>query len=217
VLVVLASRVDGPAAALVDRWPGAAVLLVPADLSRPGWRFDPDDLARSTAALAGRTVPCAGITGVLTLLPRVFAQELVHVVADDRRYVAAEMTAFLLAWLTALPCPVINRPHPGCLCGPAWTPDRWRHEAARRGLRVGAATAPPAPARSVTVVGPACLGEPEGELASAALRLASAAGADLLTVQFDPAGAFLAASPRPDVGHPGFVPALRRLLDERPA
>ena len=48
----------------------------------------------------------------------VYPRDLPHIVESDREYLAAEMTAFLLAWLTSLECPMLNRPTPTCLAGP---------------------------------------------------------------------------------------------------
>jgi hypothetical protein len=51
-------------------------------------------------------------------------------------FMAAEMTAFLLAWLEALECPVIPRPSPGCLCGRNWGWPHWAHLAHSLGIPV---------------------------------------------------------------------------------
>ncbi len=51
-------------------------------------------------------------------------------------YVSAEMTAFLLSWLSGLDCPILNRPTPNCLSGPGWRQEQWIHLAARLGIPV---------------------------------------------------------------------------------
>jgi hypothetical protein len=43
--------------------------------------------------------------------------------SSHRKYVAAEFNAFLLAWLSAQSCPVLNRPTASCLSGPNWQPE----------------------------------------------------------------------------------------------
>ena len=58
----------------------------------------------------GRIVRCQKIAGVLTRLPYVYEREVHHIALDDRQYVAAEMGAFLTAWLASLACPILNRP-----------------------------------------------------------------------------------------------------------
>src|SRR5229473_654434 len=120
-LVVLAHRYDQEARELVSRWSASgACLLTSADLSCKGWRHSSEESAASTALVSGRVVHVDQISGVLTLLPGVFEEELVDIVPSDRSYVAAEMTAFLLCWLSTLQCPVLNRPTPTCLSGLYW-------------------------------------------------------------------------------------------------
>ena len=144
-LVILANCGNRSAELLAERWSHlGARLLTPSDLSLEGWRvaYGTDDrrLDRwSTAVVGGEVVPTDQITGVLTRLPAVFEHELMTVVPEDRAYVAAEMTAFLLAWLTQLPCPVLNRPTATGLSGPNWRRERWVAVAAQLGI----------PARSV--------------------------------------------------------------------
>ena len=232
-LVVVASRHDEVARVFAERHATDGVaLLTPADLSRPGWRLSLGAGGwelDGTAVIAGRLVRSAEVSAVLTRLPRVPAAELTPIVPADRRYVAAETTAFLLAWLSALPCPVLNRPTPACLAGPNWWPERWVHLATRLGVptraaRCGSTNATrdagegaeegyPDPARpridsplvTVTVVGRRCLGPAVDRLAASARRLAAAAGADLLAVHFDgaePDSRFVAADLWLDVSSP---------------
>lgn len=207
-LVVLASRTDTAAQALCARAPaGNAHVLTWRDLSTPGWRYygDPDD-RRGAAVIGGRPTADKEISAVVTRCPSVPPHELGHIVPGDRAYVAAEMTALLLAWLTRLPCPVINRPHGGCLCGPRWAPERWTVLATSLGLRAlpvarrampGLAPSRPRPAappgadtRSVTIVGSRAMTPSNGntdvpeELADDALRLARRAGLSLVRVEF---------------------------------
>ena len=108
--LVFASRVDTAAKNFAAAAGSNVRLMTPADLSQPGWRFRLGDAAGSTAVLGGEPVPASAIAGVLTRLPSVTDHDLTHIAPSDRAYVAAEMTAFLLAWLTALKCPLVNRP-----------------------------------------------------------------------------------------------------------
>jgi hypothetical protein len=57
-------------------------------------------------------------------------------VEEERAYVAAEMMAFLVAWLASLNHIVLNRPSPLNLAGPGWCPERWLREARGVGLPV---------------------------------------------------------------------------------
>jgi hypothetical protein len=213
-LLVLASRHDSAAATLVERWRELdARLLTCRDLSTAGWRFCPHEPHLSRAVVGGQIVNCAEIAGVLTRLPSVLPDELPHIVAADRSYVAAEMNAFLTAWLSAIPCTVINRPTASCLMGPNWRQEQWVHAAARAGLRTRAlkfllkpGNRPTESMRDssveasecvnnsnetdgvspvlATVVGSRCFGAVDGKLAARALRLAAKAGVELLDVQF---------------------------------
>lgn len=219
-LVVVASRSDAAARALCERAPpGTAHLLSWRELSTPGWRYygDPED-GEDTAVIAE-------ITAVVTRCPAVPPHELGHIVPGDRAYVAAEMTALLVAWLTRLRCPVFNRPRDGCLCGPRWPPERWTMLASSLGLRAvpverravpglapstTRAAAPPGfELRTVTVVGRDA--DASGDLADAALTLARAAGVTLLRTEFAVRGGehvFLCAGLDVDIAAPPVADAL---------
>jgi hypothetical protein len=137
VLVVVGSRHDPGAREIVKQWENSgAALLSCEDLSSPGWRYCPTDRRASRAVIGKRVVPDKDIRGVLVRRPQVVQQELPYIAAADREFVAAEMTAFLLAWLSHLPCPVLNRPRGTSLCGPNWRPEQWTHAAAMIGIPV---------------------------------------------------------------------------------
>ena len=214
-IVILASRDDTMASTLRRCWPALDVkLLTPQDLSRRGWCYRPDEVCSSTVSIEGEVVGMREIHGVLTRLAGVPEQDLGHIVATDRTYVAAEMTAFLLAWLVSMPCPVLNRPTPACLSGPNWRPEQWTHAAARVGIPVspvrrrecfGTSHVPAAPAThgaTVTVVGQRCFGAGHETLGLQARRLAAAAGVELLAVDFsspERGASFVGAHSFPDV------------------
>jgi hypothetical protein len=137
VLIVLASRFDADAASLVRRWHSqGARLLTCEDLSRCGWTWEPDAPSRGTLVLEGERVSLAAVRGAVSLLSCVGASELPHIMAEEREYVAGEMSAFLLAWLSSLSCHVINRPTPLCLTGPHLHREQWLQHASRVGLRI---------------------------------------------------------------------------------
>ena len=84
-LVILASRYDSEAQALARRWGGHdAHVLRCKDLSVAGWRHCLPDRGKSAAVIGGRVISDRQITGILTLLPCVTTQELVHIVPEDR-------------------------------------------------------------------------------------------------------------------------------------
>lgn len=162
--------------------------------------------------LDGNAVPVESIRGVLTRLYAVTEHELPQIAPEERAYVASEMTAFLLAWLASLRCPVLNRPTASSLCGPSWSTEQWLIEGARAGLRVEplrrvlpayfeaartktlpAAVAPDNDATEatsiVTFVGPHhCLASDEETVDASTLaavqRLADAAKVELLSLTF---------------------------------
>lgn len=212
-VIVVAAETDGEAHALPVRLPDLDVrLLTPADLSCAGWEFRPGCTA-GMAVASGSPVATQDIAAVLVRLPWVREHDVLRVDAADRAYAAAEMSAFLLAWLSALPCPVINRPSSSCLAGPLWRPQRWAVAAASVGLRVApvrcttGATDPRAPAADAptviaTVIGERCLGVEEPALAVRLCKLARMAGAEALTIGLSDATAdarFVTASPWPDL------------------
>src|SRR5271166_4132630 len=109
-LVVFASARDAIAQAIVSAWaPWDAALCSPADLSTPGWRHYVGAPEAAAAVIAGQIMPATAITGVLTRFPAVQPEMLADIDSADRDYVASEMTAFLIAFLSALPCRVLNR------------------------------------------------------------------------------------------------------------
>ena len=136
-LLIVAQRNDLAARSLAERWRSrGAALLTARDLSVPGWKFDMPAQGPSRLIADGRAFTSSQIAGVLTRLAAVPEAELDHVAAEDRSYVSAEMTAFLLAWLSSLKCPVLNRATPSGLCGPGWRIEQWLHLAAGLGIPV---------------------------------------------------------------------------------
>jgi len=228
VLVVLASRHDHSARYLVERWATfGAGMITCEDLSVAGWRYFPGCLDASTAVVNGRVVPCKDITGVLTRLPGIFPWELVRIRREDREFVAAEMGAFLMAWLSSLSCPILNRPLGTCLSGPHWRPEQWARAASRVNIRVrtmerhilpGATSEPGASEPSsvaVTMIGQQCFGHIDPRLEAQARRLAAAAGVDLLEVRFSGGEAeprFESANLWPDLSRADLADAVLQYL-----
>jgi len=231
VIVIIAGQQDEAARFLAARWKACdARLLTPRDLSIAGWRHQPHPGRDYTAVVDGRTVSGAEITGVLTRLSYVPEYELMHVVEHDRAYVAAEMTALLSSWLTGLTCPVLNRPTPTYLSGPAWRREQWVHFAAHLGVPVcpvhrnARRTVDPDakdsshPDNLVAVVAGHCFGAPNRTVADHARRLATAAGVDLLAAHFTRVeGTYKLAGADlwPDVTLPGVTDAILDCLSGR--
>jgi hypothetical protein len=232
-IVIFASRWDESAAALATRWaPHHASLLTTDDLSQAGWRHYLGSPERSTAVVSGRVVPVQDITGVLIRWPGVFPPELTRIVAPDRDYVAEEMRAFLVSWLSSLRCPVINRPTPLNLTGPPWRIEQWTHVAAHLGIparpvhRRVARGQPNVPrgessekAIAVTVVGDRCFGCDDEALCRHARGLAAAAGVQVFRAWFSgnsERSLFVFADFLPDLSGPVADAVLHLLLNGAP-
>lgn len=226
-LLVIASLYDQTAARIVSRWSEQdAVLATPADLSKPGWQLSIESAEVASAAVRGEIVPAREFRGVLTRLPGVWAPELTHINSGDREYVAAEMTAFLLAWLSQLSCPLVNPPTAGCLSGPYWRPEGWVATAAGLGIPIQPVsrsseeygrqdTLAPAVGANVTVAGRRVLGEVDVSLADHARALAKQARTPLLGVRFSGATAdasFVGAEPWPNLWAEGVAEAILDLF-----
>jgi hypothetical protein len=139
VIIVLGSALDPAAAQLVTdlgQWrpAGGARLVSAEDLGRPGWAFDPAAPSEGRLVAGGAVLPVAEVHAVVVRRPAVAAEELAWLDPADRQYGAAESNAFLVAWLSALPVPVLNRPSATCLCGPGWSRLHWRLAAERIGV-----------------------------------------------------------------------------------
>jgi len=227
-IVVISGKQDHCTQTAVSRWPDS-VLLTCTDLSTGGWRYLVSRPLESMAVADGNVISVKDITGVLTRIHCVSGHELTGIVPQDRGYVAGEMTAFLLAWLSSLTCPVLNEPSTTCLSGPDWTFERWIATAARLGIPITPvcrSTGFGFPSQgiahggskvNVTVVGRRCLGEVDKTLALQARRLADAAGVDLLGVEFNvpEAGACcVGANLWPDLSAPDVADAVSAFFQE---
>jgi hypothetical protein len=134
--LVLAHDHDVAARELVARWGSDALLLTPAELSSERLLLHLDEDGAAQAELASRP----GITSVLTRLGGISAADLPHIDPQDAVYAAAELDAFLRAWLGVWPGPVVNRPSTTCLNGPGWRPEQWVTAATAVGLRANPVT-----------------------------------------------------------------------------
>ncbi len=194
-LVVLATRHDQACGRLVADWAGQASLLTCQDLSARGWRYGPGG-GVGASVLGGRVARTRDIEGVLTRLPYVDESQLANIIPGDRGYVAAEMTAFLAAWLSSLRCPVLNRPTAAYLMGPYWRREKWVLTAARLGIpvvtayrSVPAATHDGLPhllrgSTTLHVIGRRCVGRADESSCRWAMALAEAAGVGMLRARF---------------------------------
>jgi hypothetical protein len=189
VIAVVGSRLDKAACAIVEAWSSADAVLVSAeDVCSPGWSWQLAHPAHGRFVAQGVVRQVADLRGVLVRRPAIAPEELGWVHSRDCVYVAAEVNAFLVAWLASLPCRVLNRPTATSLSGPAWSPLHWELAAARSGVgwamtAAGARTCDVVVC-DVVVCLPAVYGAKTSWQEDAARRLAEISGADLLGIRF---------------------------------
>ena len=161
--------------------------MTPADLSLAGWRYAPARPEGSVCVIAGRPVRAREIDAALVRIAGVTAHDVPAIASDDREYVAAEMTAFLAAWLHALGV-ALNPVGPTCLAGRPWRPEQWTIHAASLGIPVEPFGRPTiearAPTHVVTVVGERSFGAIDGPQEAASRRLARGAGVRLVRLLY---------------------------------
>ena len=175
-------------------------ILTPLDMSKAGWIFRQDDATKGIFVAGSEAMPSAEIDGVIPRLAVVTENDLAHIVEADRAYLATEMTAFLLAWLSSLSCPMMNRPTPSCLSGPCMSHQHLIHLVARlgvpvvackttvkRGLEFGQAQA--GAGSRVIITGERHLGQVHPRLARYARMIAQALKVDFVAVDFNGADA----------------------------
>jgi hypothetical protein len=183
-IAVLGSELDEAARSLVDAWKSAgAVLLSARDLCTRGWVLHATSGNDGAFVAGGVRRPTATLRGVVVRRPAVAAEELPWIADDDRQYVATEINAFLVAWLSSLACPVLNQPTATSLCGPAWSQTYWRVAAARAGVAWADPVGPDA-VEEIVFCGGLHHGAASKRQRRAASRLSAVSGAELLGVQF---------------------------------
>ncbi|MFL6602564.1 MAG: hypothetical protein ACJ8R9_14690 [Steroidobacteraceae bacterium] len=212
--LILGSSLDDEPRRLAEQWACCDVsveVVTPADLSRPGWRLRIGRPVDLQAGLRSQVVRGDDIRAVVNLLPWVSVHDLPHIDPDDREYVANEVAAFLLAWLSELDRPMIDRPTPLSLAGCGRWPAQWAALAKQVGIH--ADTQWSGPRAEVTVLqgrAVACSHSDKG-LAGAAEEIARAGRRSLVTLYFA-AGqrepVLIGAAIRPAAGSPAVAEKL---------
>jgi hypothetical protein len=134
-ILVIASELDDVAEAAVATWPnGGAHLMRPRDLCSQGWRIEVGRTQQGTLVADGEPIAVECVNGVLNRLALVDERELVSIELSERRYVAAELTAFMFYVLSQLRCPMINRPTVSNLAGCDWRMDEWVYRGREKGI-----------------------------------------------------------------------------------
>lgn len=195
-VLVLCSRWDASAHNFVTRFSERDLqILTCAGVSQQGWKIAIRGKHRAaevglTAAIGGKRVNQDHIEGVITRLAYVSEKELGHIVPDDRSYVAAEMHAFLFAFLEALPCRIVNRPSLACLYGPNMRAVQWRRYAreldipVKEDLRTLHASTEDYPTIDVTVIDERTIGNPPQRALQWTRQLARRVGVSYLTARY---------------------------------
>jgi len=220
VIVVIGSRHDPVATSMVEALPAAA-LCSAEDLTRPGWVWPLASPEAARWVVDGSVVAEEDVTGVFLRRTYVYPEEFVTTHRDDREYLAAEATAFLIFGLSRTGATVINPVGDGALGDDVIRPERWMRVAATLGitvapLRLTARQRAPRPATPTTieVVGHETFGEAPPPRQQAAAGLAEALGLLYATFVFDGRGRLVTVSSAKAPSGPA-VAALARCLSVR--
>jgi len=215
-IVVVGSRHDRVAAALIDAWPGAA-LCSAEDLARPGWSCRVGSPLPPQWVVGGRTVADGAVSGVFLRRSCFYPEEFASTHPDDRAYLAAEAHAFLVFLLAATGARVAGAAE-GALGDEGVRPERWIPAAEASGLavapvRIASRPLPPrrASPRAIEVAGDEAFGEASERLKAGAVRLAKALGMIWATVVVDGRGRVLTLTSMRAPSEPARA-ALGRLL-----
>ncbi len=190
-IVVVGSRHDPVARGLVEALP-AATLCGADDLTRPGWVWPLESPEDACWVVDGRVVPDREVTGVLVRRNYVYPQELLGTHPDDRDYLAAEATAFLVFVLSRTGARVVNPVGDGALGDDVVRPDRWMPVAAAAGIpvrplrmRAGGRLTPPPRTTTAEVAAGEVFGDATPARRRAAQALAASLGLPYVVFVFD--------------------------------
>jgi|GEM_PF-6189794 len=127
-IVIVGSGADATLDKAASALGSGAVVMRPADLSRPGWCLDPHQPLDGTVVAGRQAIANRDVEYVVVTLPQIRPAELVWFEnEDDRYYAAAEMTALLRYWLSAFPAKaVVGAPTGPGLAGASLQPSQWR-------------------------------------------------------------------------------------------
>ncbi len=190
-IVVIGSRHDSVATALVDAWSDAA-LCSAEDLTLPGWVWRANAPLWRRWVINGKVIDDEDISGVFVRRSAVYPEEFLSTHPDDRSYLAAEAHAFLVFVLAETRATVANPVADGALGDEAIRPERWISAAGKAGLSVAPLRLtnrrlqPPQPHPVVVeVVGDDAFGDAPARSKVAALRIVHELDLLWATVVFD--------------------------------
>ncbi|MDP4220176.1 MAG: hypothetical protein Q8916_10505 [Bacteroidota bacterium] len=134
-ILVAASIADEDAASFVRTYKDAAVSLFTCfDIASNKSSLRYPQFNDSYITVGGKQISLHEIRGVVNVLPAIFPGELFFYPEEEREYQAAEFHALLTFFLSALQCPVINKPSSLSLSGPFINPMSWYHVAHEIGI-----------------------------------------------------------------------------------
>jgi hypothetical protein len=222
-LLVITRTGDPAVEMLRSHAPGRVVHACVADLSRPGWRYDVGSPEQLSAGVNGASIRAERIAAVLCRIGAIVPVDLPHIHADDRIYVAAEMNAFLHAWLSQFGGVRFNDPSWVSLAGPSWHDSQWTWLLERAGVPVVARRprSGSADARHDTViatlVGDDVLGTDDRTLIDYTHCVANIAHSELLSVSWvrDGGWRFVSADPCPPLDAFTAAAVVRGALNSR--
>jgi hypothetical protein len=137
-ILVLSNLADEAAAGFVRRFPAGTACLVTASDFHQSVRaaVSVSDFSASEITLGGTPLTAGQIRGVVATIPWFLPQEFYYIEPADRDYVCAEMSAFLIYFLSGLACKKLNPPSPRRLTGLGLHRLEWLRAAARCGVPV---------------------------------------------------------------------------------
>jgi hypothetical protein len=193
VIVILAAMRDDDTASLASELPARAAILTLAELAAERSCLHDPGFERSTVTVEDDEIGVGEIAGIVNLLPAVLPDALTIFDPNEREYQASELHAWLLFFLSALRCPVVNRPTPLSLNGPVQGGLGWFALARASGVPVSAVSVgssePDTSPEEGDVVEVACVGgvvvSPSGTAADRnTLQLARRANLEYLSARY---------------------------------
>ncbi|HEX8620830.1 MAG TPA: hypothetical protein VF718_02595 [Allosphingosinicella sp.] len=191
-IVVVGSRHDPVAAALVREWPDSALCRAE-DITAPGWLCR-NDHGPLRWVVEGQAVQDDEVTGIFVRRCAFYPEEFLSTHREDRVFLAAEAQAFLGFVLSRTRATVANPPRDGALGGEGLGFEHWMPAAVREGLPIRPfrlaggrrrLARPERPPLAVEVVGDEAFGDAPAGLKDAATRLARALGLVWAAFLFD--------------------------------
>ena len=117
-VLIITNIIDENAPVLLKKFPaGEATLITSRELSNTLLSINVSHFENLRIRIDGNELSVKDIKGVITLIPSIMPQELIHIEKKDRNYVCSEMNAFLIYFLSELKCIKVNEPSCNCLSG----------------------------------------------------------------------------------------------------